>query len=100
MSSEELQTLYNDLWTRLGAPSQILKLKEELLELLVAIREWEKTKCEGEEELANICDEMADVTFCIDSFKSQMDVYDVIDFCYDAKAKRTRKRLEEGYYSE
>ncbi len=57
MDKQELEHLYFDLWTHLGGQSQIQKLKEELLELLTAIHDWERCN-HSEECLADICDEI------------------------------------------
>lgn len=84
--SESLKHIYNHF----GEEAQLEKLREEVEELIEAIKE---------KDLQHITEEIADVYVVIAQIESiyGIDTNEVIEIC-ETKMERTLERIKSGYY--
>lgn len=73
-----------------GFPNQVLKLKEEINEVIEAMEDIDKK---------HITEELADVLVVLNQFKLFFNIKDedIVEMM-EYKIDRTLKRIEEGYY--
>ena len=78
-----------------GEDNQLNKMIEELLELVEAIDFYKTMSMEGNGPLCfnHMCEEMADVQFMLNQFKTQKSYNERIKWWYKFKINRQKERL-------
>ena len=76
-----------------GVSAQVVKAREELLELRDELGYW---LCWGDEVLRDVVDEIADVENMLNSLKLAYSLFEQVDSIRVAKLKRTLERIDKG----